>query len=957
MLDELLAQLPHRGASALPFNEGGPHDAGSTGEAIAELGDRAAIARIPGEGANVIPVVGDGITLDANTTKPTGVGGVIPFSFVPTWTGTLSQLKTQIDSDPSVLVDDAPRFQEYVTQCIRLGWPLNVNGVIYCASQMSFVAVGPRLDLKNIGYAVLVGGPTIAGRLFKVINTSGSTVRATDGSLFGINFDIQKMPTGALNSANGLEVTGFRRFDIDCCNFYSGDNYQTAGGDAHIFFANGGGRITRCNFTGAVDLGIYVSATYDGLQDKEGLLIQGNTFKHCANAWAMKRNFQNWRAIGNWYKGCRNGAGLPGDMTDATGEGLKTGSLGIISGDVHQNCVASCLDFRDTHGVKADIVVTGTFGVDKDGNQTTSACAVKLDNADGCDITFLYEATSTDSGHSAVRIQNGSVDNRVRGVVMGTIANGLLETNGENNTVDLKLGAAVTAPGTIVGANTQFSYDKQGTREFLIGPYSRLPGRRPFSTTVSTTTTTINLNAVNRTIQFQPSGSTIKAILPSGAANGDEISILRKSGSGAGLVQVRNPGDTATILNLTDAGQIASFRWDGANWIFVTRSVSDRVLTLIPTAASSVATPPNGAASVFIDSTSTSPLSVKDNSGAAIGLQYASDNLTAIAGLATAANKLTYWTGAGTAALADFSAFGRSLVDDADASAARTTLGLGTAATLNTGTSGATVPRNDTQNVFSANQQISHPTSATQLTLNAVDGQEAVLLFRNSQSLRWRVGKTTGSETGGNASSSFYIVRYDDNGSQLGTAMFITRSNGDISFGGKVQPNTDNTYSLGGASNRWSVVYAGTGTINTSDEREKNWLRSGLTEAELRAGRRIMAELGTYQWLDAVAEKGEDEARWHFGVRAQRVLAILDAEGLDWRRYAWCCYDKWDATDAVTEPVMATDEETGKAYDTGEVQEVMPAREAGDRYGLRVDQLTLFLIAVNDARLAALEGV
>lgn len=113
-----------------------------------------------------------------------------------------------------------------------------------------------------------------------------------------------------------------------------------------------------------------------------------------------------------------------------------------------------------------------------------------------------------------------------------------------------------------------------------------------------------------------------------------------------------------------------------------------------------------------------------------------------------------------------------------------------------------------------------------------------------------------------------------------------------ISKGEYVKPlnSYDNIINLGASNARWKEVFAGTGTINTSDERQKQNIED-IDEAVFRAWEKV--DFKQFLFSDAVEKKGEN-ARIHIGLIAQRVKAAFDSEGLDGFKYGLLCYDEWE---------------------------------------------------------------
>lgn len=181
-----------------------------------------------------------------------------------------------------------------------------------------------------------------------------------------------------------------------------------------------------------------------------------------------------------------------------------------------------------------------------------------------------------------------------------------------------------------------------------------------------------------------------------------------------------------------------------------------------------------------------------------------------------------------------------------------------------------------------------------------------------------------------------------------------------VTGGGNFCPASDGVAGCGLPSNRWATVYAATGTINTSDGRDKTSVVP-FTANELAAAKLLAKEVGMYQWLAMVAEKGAELARVHCGMTVQRAIEVMESCGLDPMRYGFICYDSWPEKELITEevpPVEAEYDSEGMLVVTardGYTKIIQEAQTGGDRYSFRMDELMMFIARGFEARLSALE--
>ena len=203
----------------------------------------------------------------------------------------------------------------------------------------------------------------------------------------------------------------------------------------------------------------------------------------------------------------------------------------------------------------------------------------------------------------------------------------------------------------------------------------------------------------------------------------------------------------------------------------------------------------------------------------------------------------------------------------------------------------------------------------------AAQGAKADGLVSGSQTAAKATTATTATSAGSAATASYATAGLKAV-SAAGVKILLGESNG--TWG--LYPDIDNSLSLGFGFKRWSQLFAGSPTINTSDER----LKKDISAIDKKTALKLLSAVQpvTYKLIDGTS------GRTHWGMVSQQIEQAMAAAGLT---------DK-DFAGFIRSPKYDT-YETGETDEEGIPVTVQRPVEGEYIYGLRYDEFIAPLLA------------
>ncbi len=159
-----------------------------------------------------------------------------------------------------------------------------------------------------------------------------------------------------------------------------------------------------------------------------------------------------------------------------------------------------------------------------------------------------------------------------------------------------------------------------------------------------------------------------------------------------------------------------------------------------------------------------------------------------------------------------------------------------------------------------------HAGNGHQLKLNkAAAGDTVSLLYQTNYSGRAEMGLM---------GDNFWRLKVSADGASWLNALTVDSVTGSVTLTAPLLPATDNAITLGASGARWSALWSATGTIQTSDARQK----TDIAPSDLGLDFILALQPVSYRWLVGGNETGTARPgrRTHYGLLAQQVKTVLD---------------------------------------------------------------------------------